>query len=180
MTRLVRVGGNVAGVFPSIVGVRRITMTGYHRCSLIVRIRSAMTRWSRTTAATVVWLVGLSVGAAPSRASCALPPQIQAEVQSFGKDGVGRYNRAISYYDFGCLDDAESEFKTAMEMLKATSAKKLSDKVVLALARDGLTLVNAQQLLRKGDKATAAAKILTVATRADSLIKLRALVAIVP
>lgn len=139
-----------------------------------------MTRWSRTTAANVVWLVALSVGAAPSRASCALPPQIQAEVQRFGKDGVGHYNRAISYYDFGCLDDAEAEFKAAMEMLKATSAKKLSDKVVLALARDGLTLVNAQQLLREGDKATAVAKMLTVATGADSLIKLRGLVAIVP
>jgi len=146
----------------------------------MVKTRSAMTPLNRTTAAIVLWLVAVGVCAGSLRANCTLPPQIQAEVQSFGKDGVGRYNRAISYYDFGCLDDAESDFKTAIEMLKTTSAKKLSDKVVLALARDGLALVNAQQLLRRGDKATAVAKMLSVATGADSLIKLRALVAIVP
>jgi hypothetical protein len=113
-----------------------------------------------------------------ARATCTVPPPVQVQLDLAGKDGHGHYNRGFEYYDISCYDDAATELATAVKMLVAAGAA--DDDQLLALARDALTLAKAQQTLRAGDRATAVAKMMEVAGGAESLVQLRAIIAVMP
>jgi len=127
------------------------------------------------------WIVAALLAAPALYAECALPPEVRLQMDLLtGRPGFVHYNRGLSLYDFGCATEAEVELNTAIAQLAGDAALTPSDRDLLALARDALTLARAQQLLQKGERSAAVARLMDVARGAESLIQLRALIAVVP
>ena len=128
------------------------------------------------------WCAVAVLLAAPALyAECTLPAEVRLQMGLLpGSAGFIHYNRGLSFYDFGCAAEAEAELNTAIAQLGTGSALTQSDRNLLALARDALTLTRAQQLLQAGQKSAAIAQLMDVARGTESLIKLRALIAVVP
>ena len=97
-----------------------------------------------------------------------------------GAPAFVQYSRAVDYYDFGCFDEAETELTAAIRLMTAAPTPTLREKELLDLATDALALSRAAIILKKGEKSAAIAQIIGVVGHTESLIKLRAIVAIVP
>ncbi|MBV8516077.1 MAG: hypothetical protein JO197_01625 [Acidobacteria bacterium] len=124
--------------------------------------------------AAVIWI------AAPLRAACTLPPELQVQMNLLtGTPAFVQYSRGLEHYDYGCFDEAETELKAAAASL-AGPALSLREEELLGLTNAALTLVYAAQSSRRGEKTAAIAQFVEVVNTADSLVKLRAITALVP
>jgi hypothetical protein len=114
------------------------------------------------------------------RAECNLPPELRLQMDLLsGTPAFVQYNRAVEYYDFNCYDAAEREFKGALELMSAPNPTT-REATLRGLAADGLALARAGQLLKKGEKNAAIEKLMEVAERIESPMKLRGILALVP
>ncbi len=128
-------------------------------------------------------LLGLVLAPRAAEAACTKSPFLQQRLQfSISTEAaLAAYNRGLSYYNAGCLQEALGELQRAVHLLETESNPGTQRKELLGLSRAAIDLVKAQLFLEQGQKQNGTVALFTVFDRyGPSVVTLRALLALTP